>query len=174
MIQEEVEIFTPVRWTSQLPPPARAGAKGGKPLALTPDKAGHILASVAQGVKPKAAFLLAGLSAETYQRYVNLVNKHQTGQLEKNQNNAYIVAFFKLQQLAINQAIMQYANAQARAVNGEVLKSGSTKTITTTRQAVVKGEVIELVDVKTTIVKDEKERVPRLPRASNFIEENYF
>jgi hypothetical protein len=171
---EEVDINTPVHWSRQLPSPAKPGAAGGKPLALTKERAGQILASVAQGVKPKVAFLIAGLSAETYQRYQNGVNKHKSGQPTENPNIQYIVAFFELQNHAQEAAIMQYAHTQSRMLAGETLKSSSTKTKTTKRQAVVKGELVELVDTETTTTENYNERAPRLPKTTHFIEENYF
>jgi hypothetical protein len=171
---EEVDIYTPFHWSRQLPAPAKPGITGGKPLALTKERAGQILASVAQGVKPKAAFLIAGLSAETYQRYQNGVNKHKNGQPTQNPNIQYIVAFFELQDHAQEAAIMQYANAQSRALSGETLKSSQTKTKTTKRQAVIKGEVVELVDTEITTTENYKERAPRLPKTTNFIDKNYF
>jgi hypothetical protein len=172
-IQDD-QIFTPEYWANKMPPTPKP-TTAGPPISLTPEKAGIVLANIAQGVGPKGAFALAGLSSFTHTRYKTRVRGYLTDPYLYSFKNpkkptpeeltySYILNYFMLEADAEQIAKMVAEKARTRILHGGTAKTIVTKTKTRTRQAILKGEIVDLVDSETTIVEIEKDRRPMIPK----------
>jgi hypothetical protein len=140
----------------------------GAPLALTPLKAGIILASIAQGTRPRPAFQGAGITGGTFDNYESIYKKYgyteednRAEYLEKFPQTAYIAAYFALQDEAAAAAELLYAEARARVLKGGSTTTVVTRTKTKKRQALYKGQIIDLIDSESTTVEIERPQTPK-------------
>jgi hypothetical protein len=172
--EQDDKIFTPEYWASKMPAfPELTTA--GPPIALTPEKAAIVLANVAQGIGPKGAFALAGISCYTHHRYKNRVQgfvgnphlfefKNPKKPTQEERTFKYLLDYFVLEADAEQIAKMVAEKARTRILHGGTAKTIVTKTKTRTRQAILKGEIVNLVDSETTTVEIQKDRRPMIPK----------
>ncbi|HEY3780202.1 MAG TPA: hypothetical protein VGL56_03900 [Fimbriimonadaceae bacterium] len=169
MDDEDFTAYTPDYWYKRLPPYPRPTK--GAPLALEPFLAGKILVKVAQGLHPRAAFAVGGISKYTYRRYIQqarLFNAGASNALPINSDqeriSRYLYVFFELQSMALEIASVQYAEAQMRLLQGAPTTDISLKTVSKQRQQFRDGRIINLRDTTETKFQRYVRQPPKLPK----------
>ena len=156
----------------QLPAlPARLGA--GAPLALTPSKAGTILALICHGSKPASAFVAVGVSPRTVERYKSFVYDYKEADEQDDQQArekvtsecphvGYLACFMELLERAEEACNVAYVLTRAKLMSGGIAKTVTVKSRSRKRQSVLNGELVDLVDEEVTTTEVSRDMKPQL------------
>ncbi|HEY3781193.1 MAG TPA: hypothetical protein VGL56_08935 [Fimbriimonadaceae bacterium] len=178
---QDEELLTPQYWIAKMPAvpkPTRAGA----PMKLTREKAAAILANVAKGLNTRAAFAVCGISSDTHKRYYERASSFQETreyaddellqqELSEDEHLEYLTAFFDLEQQARESAALRYSDACTTLLSGGTNKTVITRIKSRSRQAILKGEIVELSDYEKVTTEIARDRPPKLtpkPEDDNF------
>jgi hypothetical protein len=157
-------------WARQMPKYPCSSHFGGAPLALEPEKAGKILVDIAYGMQPRAAFALEGISARTYQRYLQRAQTINSGapdalpeKGDQTQIDRYLFVYFELQQMALEIAGIQRTKAELQLMQGSPTQRVTRKRTTKHRQIWWQGQRVNLCDTTEVQSYSSNEHQPKVP-----------